>query len=352
MLKKLFARFWLGNKNLLLKMIGRPLKPRWLWFEATDYCNSHCTHCHIWQKQTHAKHLSLEELRRIFSDPLLNELEFITNSGGEAILNPNFKDMMRLEHELFPDALLNISTNAILAEKVLALTAELLAEGLNLNLGVSLDAASEKHDQIRGVPGNFKKLDYLLRGAVALREKYPKNLTITAGFTLSRLTIDEWEAAQEYASRLGIELMVQWYNQSSFYGNEADDSEALKEKMLAAVSAQPQSSVRERWLKLLNNRSIKFRCLAVDTFFVLKCDGAVAPCLSRWDLVFGNARDKSLTEIWRSPEAKAARKIVAQCPGCLNSWGLNWSLSSFFYPRLMFFVRHPQEIVRRLKEKK
>ena len=222
-------------------MPGRPLKPRWIWFEATDYCNSHCHHCHIWQKTEHAKHLSLEELRRIFSDPLLNEVEFITNSGGEAILNPNFKEMIRLEHEMFPCALLNISTNGILAEKVLALTTELLAEGLNLNLGVSLDAADEKHDQIRGVPGNFKKVDYLLHGLVALREKYPKTLTVTAGFTLSQLTIDEWEKAQKYADNLKIELMVQWYNQSSFYGNDADDSEALKEKMIAVVTPNPRA---------------------------------------------------------------------------------------------------------------
>ncbi len=352
MLKKLLVTFWRGNQNLLRKLFGLPLKPRWMWFAVTDRCNSHCTHCHIWQQTPIDNPLSLEEARKIFSDPLLKNIELVINSGGEAILHPRILELLKLEHEMFPRAILNISTNAILADRVINTTKELLRDGVKLNLGVSLDGFGEKHDQVRGVPGNFEKVDYLLKQLLEIQKSYPETLTITAGFTLSELTIDNWLEVKEYTDKLGVELMVQWYNQSSFYGNEKDENKAVKERITEIVSAQPNSTTRERWLRLLADKSIKFRCFATDTFFAMKSDGSIIPCLTHWDMVLGNPRDSSMTKVWNSQKAKEIRKKVAACPGCLNSWGLNWSLSSAFYPRLMFFVRNPKEIIKRLKEGK
>lgn len=349
MIKKFLKRFWSGNKNIVLKSCNQPLKPRWIWFEVTDNCNSHCTHCQIWKKENCSNPLTLEEMEKIFKDPILSEVETIINSGGEAILRPDIVDIIKLQHKIFPNAILDLSTNGILADRVLQVVEEVMAAGIKLNVGVSLDGMGEKHDQIRGVPGNFAKVDYLLKKLIEMREKYPELLSVIVGLTLSKLTLDGWQEVKEYTDKLKVELMVQWYNQSSFYENSKDESDNLKEEMKKAVEAQPNSTTRERWLKLLDNKSIKFQCYAANTFFAMKCDGSVIPCLTHWDLVIGNAREKSITEIWNSPEAKVARKTVSNCSGCLNSWGLNWSLSSSFYPRIGFFLRNPREIFKRLK---
>jgi len=353
MLKKAIKSLLNGHNNLWRLARGKALKPRRFWFEVTDNCNSRCNHCNIWAKPNCQKPLSLAEMRKIFSDPWLNKIENVINSGGEALLRDDMIDILKLQHEIWPNAHLNLSTNGLLPDRALSVVEEALRAGIDLDVGVSLDGFGDKHDKIRGVPGNFQKIDRLLKGLLELRKKYPKTLLIIAGLTLSELTIDGLEEVKKYTDGLGIELMVQWYNQSSYYDNEdkgAGQKEELTKKMLIAVTKQEQSTTKERWLKLLNNKSIKFRCLAANSFFVMKCDASIVPCLTHWDMTFGNAREQSLKEIWQSQAALKARCFIKDCPGCLNSWGLNWSLSDVFWPRLMFFVRHPKEIIKRIKK--
>ncbi|HNW55873.1 MAG TPA: radical SAM protein [bacterium] len=347
--KKFFLRLYEGNKNIVLTALDKPLKPRWIWFEVTDLCNSHCTHCQIWAKKEHAKPLTLEEMRKIFSDPILKNVESVINSGGEAILRQDIVDILKLEHELFPKAVLDLSTNAIWPDRAIQVVKEALSEGIRLNVGISLDGVGEKHDQVRGVPGNFAKVDFLIKELKEIKKDYPKLLTITVGFTLSNLTLKEYYSVKEYCQQVGVdELAVQWYNQSSFYGNDQNDEVKFKEEMKKIVLDQPQSTTRERWLRLLDGKSIKFECFAGNSFFAMKCDGTISPCLTYWDKTIGNARDVSVSEIWRSAQAKNIRKLAKNCDGCLNSWGLNWSLSTNFYPRMSFFLRHPGEIIKKI----
>jgi len=348
--KRIWRRWYQGNKNLLALQAGKVLKPQGIWFGVTDRCNSHCTHCHIWQKAPAADPLTLEELEKVFSDPLLKDVEFIVNSGGEAMLRPDILELLRLEHRLFPKVYLNLSTNGLLPDKALEVVKAILADKIALNISISLDGLGEKHDLIRGVPGNFNKVDYLLKQLNLLVKQYPDLLRPSLGFTLSDLTIDGYEEVKNYACKMGVECLPQWFNRSDFYDNSSRP-EVPKEKMVAAVKNQPNTLIREKWLKLLKGKSIKFKCFAAQTFFVLKANGDVAPCLSLWDSNFGNVREQTPTEIWQSDQAKEIRKTVAACPGCLNSWAVAWSTSAAFYPWLAFYLRQPGAIVERLKRK-
>jgi MoaA/NifB/PqqE/SkfB family radical SAM enzyme len=349
--EKLIKRFVYGNKNLFLSGLGQNLKPKWIWYEVTDNCNSHCSHCNIWKKEPTKNQLTLEEIKKIFNDPLLCDVECVINSGGEAILRNDIVDLIKLEHEIFPNASLDLSTNGILADRALKVVQAIMDENIKINVGVSLDGIGENHDRVRGVPGNFEKADFLLKELVKLREKYPEKLSVVIGFTLSDLTIADWENVKKYADDLGVEFMMQWYNQSSFYENSTQSKNKNKETMIEVVSQQPNTIIREKWLKLINDQSIKFRCFAGQTFFAMKCDGSIVPCLSSWDDVLGNAKEQSPSVIWASPQAEQARKMVENCKGCLNSWGVEWSMTSSFYPRLLFYIRHPKAIIDRLKRR-
>lgn len=349
--KKLLERWRQGNQNLSDLKSGKNLKPKGIWFGVTDRCNSHCTHCHIWKKTPSPNPLTLEEIEKAFRDPLLSEVEFIVNSGGEALLRPDIVELIKLESKLFPGVVLDLSTNGLLPDRALTVVKEILQAGIKINVGVSLDGLGDQHDQVRGVPGNFAKVDYLLNQLNILRKEYPTLLRPLIGFTLSDLTIDSYEGVKDYARNLNVECMPQWYNQSEFYDNSISRPEASKEKMLKAVKNQPNTIIREKWLRLLNGRPIKFKCFAAQTFFVLKADGQVAPCLSFWDSNFGNVREQTPTEIWESGAADEVRKLVANCPGCLNSWGVTWSISAAFYPWLWFYLRHPKAIFARFMRK-
>jgi MoaA/NifB/PqqE/SkfB family radical SAM enzyme len=347
--KKLGEKFIEGNLNLLKIKRGQHLKPKRIWIELTDKCNSHCQHCHIWQKKSTTEQLTIEELRKIFSDPLMSDIEAIINSGGEMFLRNDILEIMKLEHEFFPKAILNISTNGILADKALAVIEELLKEGIKINPCVSIDGIGEAHDRVRGTSGNFEKADYLLHRLVELRKKYPDKMLIAVGFTLSDLTINDWDLVKNYAAKLDVEFITQWYNQSSFYEN--DQKASSSNRMVEIVKQQPNTIIREKWLKLLKGQPIKFRCFAAETFFALRCDGGVVPCLSLWGDTLGNIRNDDLSKIWYSVQADKVRKKIASCPGCLNTWGVEWSISATFYPRLMFYLRNLSAILERLKRR-
>lgn len=353
LVKKLSDRFIFGTKNLLFLSMGKTLKPKWIWFGVTDNCNSHCTHCTIWKQKSTLNQLTLGELKKIFSDPLLSDVEAITNSGGEALLRDDIVEIIKLENEMFPNAVLDLSTNGILPDRALKVVQAVLDENIRINVGVSLDGYKEKHDEIRGVPGNFEKVNYLLNELIKLRKKYSDKLSIILGYTLSSLTVDEYEKVNDYAKKLNIELSVQWYNESSFYENENKHQvdETTKKKMFDIVKKQPNTMIREKWLRLLNNKSIKFKCFAAQTFFVLRCDGNMVPCLSYWDSIIGNTREQSPSKIWQSEKAKEVRKKVSECKGCVNSWGVEWNATSSFYPRLFFYIRNPKALSNRFKRK-
>ncbi|MFA6306893.1 MAG: radical SAM protein [Patescibacteria group bacterium] len=349
--KKLVNKFFEGNSNLFKVFLGKSLRPKWLWFGLTERCNSRCQHCNIWKKQPAKDELTLKEIRKCFSDPLFKDIEIIINSGGEVLLRSDIIDIIRLEHEFFPDACLNISTNGLLPERMIETVGTVLKEGIKINASVSLDGIGEEHDKMRGTPGNFKKVDYLLRELVKLRQEYPRHLTLAIGFTLSDLTIESWQKVEDYANNLNIEFIMQWYNQSSFYENSQNNKNQNKEKMYAAVSSQPKTIVREKWLRFIQNKSINFRCFATETFFILRCDGNIAPCLSRWDEILGNVRNNTPTEIWQSDKAKEIRRKIVNCAGCLNCWAVEWSVSTSFYPRLIFYLKKPKAILDRLKRR-
>lgn len=352
LIKKITVRFFEGNKNLFLIFFGKRLQPKWLWFGLTERCNSHCRHCNIWEKPAAKNELTLEEIRQCFSDPLFRDIEIIINSGGEVLLRNDIIDIIKLENELFPKACLNISTNGILPDRMIETVKALLKENIKINASVSLDGLGEEHDKMRGVPGNFEKSNYLLGELVKLRGEYPGYLTLAIGFTLSDLTLASWQKVRDYADNLDIEFIMQWYNQSSFYENgQRETADHDKEKMFEAVSSQPKTIVREKWLEYNKNKPIKFRCFAAETFFTLRCDGKMVPCLSHWDEVLGNIREKTPTEIWRGGRADEIRKKIAACAGCLNCWAVEWSMASGFYPRLIFYLKNPSAIIARLKRK-
>lgn len=350
-MKKLWDRFWLGNKNLILSGSGKNLKPRWIWFGVTDRCNSRCAHCNIWKKEPVLNPLSLEEIKKILSDPLLSEVETIINSGGETILRSDIVDIIKLEHQIFPQASLDLSSNGILADRVLEVVRALMDENIKINVGISLDGLGEEHDKVRGVPGNFQKVDYLINKLSDIKKKYPDLLSLVAGFTLSDLTLAEWQKVKKYADGKGIDFMMQWYNQSSFYQNNKPGAESDREKMLAAVASQDNTIIREKWLKLIKGEEIKFKCYAAKSFFALRSDGQIVPCLNYWDSALGNARHETLSRIWNNERAKKIRQEIKNCPGCLNSWGVEWSMTTAFYPRLMFYLRNLSAVAERLKRR-
>jgi MoaA/NifB/PqqE/SkfB family radical SAM enzyme len=232
------------------------------------------------------------------------------------------------EHTALPRARLQLSTNGLLPEKIIDTVESVLDMGVSLDLGISLDGIGNKHDEIRGVKGNFEKVDSLLEILLELEREYNGRFRVTAGSTLTNATLPSALETREYAKKLGIDFVYHWYNESSFYGNEGKRLVSDNKALSAVIQIMPQSLYRNMWLKWLDGRPSNFSCFSMHTFCVLKCNGDISPCLTHWNVKIGNVRESTPSEIWSSKRAEEARNLVKNCDGCLNSWGVGWSMDS------------------------
>lgn len=343
-----------GTKNLILRIPQKTsLKPQKIWLEATDKCNSRCNHCNIWAKKTTEKPLSPLEIEKILKDPLFSEVDYIIISGGEVVLRPDIVDFYLAIHKALPNIQLHLSTNGIAADRILNVVNEIISHGIFLKIGISVDGIGENHDKVRGTKGNFESVDRLLKELIELKNK-TNRISLVIGYTLSRLTVDSFQEVKKYADNLGVGMVTQWYNESSFYGNIGKDFSNRKElnkKMLDIVKSLGPHPLNDMWIDWLRGGFIRYRCFAAYKFCVLRCNGDIVPCLSLWDDKLGNVREKSPSEVWNSSVAQKVRKGVKKCPGCLNSWAVGWSFDYSFFPKVLFNLRHPDFILKKLTGK-
>lgn len=335
-----------GIKNLILRSTTELLKPTQIVYMVTDRCNSRCIHCNIWQKEPIKNPLTPKEVEQVFSDELFRDVKYVLCTGGEPAVRNDLQDIILGIHRALPKATIQLSTNGLLPDRVIEVVKTAIKHDIRLEVGVSLDGIGEEHDKIRGVKGNFEKADRLIHELVELRKSRGDKLHIAAGIVLSELTLNSLPKVRTYAKRLCIDLTEAWYNESSFYDNIGKN--VFSNQLIGAVKSQLASPLQEIWCKALRGESIKFPCFAMYTFCVLKCNGDIVPCLNLFDKKGGNVREQSATEIWHSYEMKKVRDIVADCKGCLNSWGVGWSFNSSFYPILLFYLRHPKIILKKL----
>ena len=136
-----------------------PMKPTVIQLPVNDICNGRCVMCNIWQRKRD-KEITPEELRRILTDPLFGEVQYVGINGGEPTLRADLPDVGRALIESLPKLRgLNVITNAVQAQQVIervAALAEVAQSGdVAFEVNVSLDGIGDDHDRNRGVTGNF-----------------------------------------------------------------------------------------------------------------------------------------------------------------------------------------------------
>ncbi|MGZ3417676.1 MAG: radical SAM protein [Polyangiales bacterium] len=167
------------------RRIGRPLVlPSSLTVSVLYACNSRCKSCRIYE--TKARVLTVDEYRRIFRS-LGRSPRWVTISGGEPFLR---KDLSAVVSELWDacrPSVINLPTNASLTDSVETQVDAIAhkARDAKIIVNVSLDAIGTRHDEIRGLPGNFARAEETLARLRRLKQKRP-NLTVGVHTVLSR----------------------------------------------------------------------------------------------------------------------------------------------------------------------
>ncbi|HEY7863061.1 MAG TPA: radical SAM protein, partial [Thermoanaerobaculia bacterium] len=165
---------------------GRETLPRYLILGMTNLCNSKCVTCFYWDHLNVNRHLemSLEDYRRALAD--LGSLYSVVLTGGEPTLNRDLPAITKILYHRHDASNVTMPTNSLIPEQVEATVAGVLEarkdERQTFTVGLSLDHLGERHDVIRGAPGNFLKLEETYRRLAALKRK-------SRGFTLNAQTV-------------------------------------------------------------------------------------------------------------------------------------------------------------------
>jgi len=331
-------------------IFGPNKKPTKLWLEISDQCNSRCKYCSIWSHSKSSKHpLTIEEYRAIFSDPLLSDIAVILNSGGEPTLRKELPQILELEAEYFPNALIQVSTNGLVAYPLIDAIHPLLERGIKVNVGLSIDGPSEIYKKMRGVDiGNVLFTIDMLN---SLRERYP-NLSVSIGFLLTEDNYKYVDWFKNLCEMLNVNYLIQWKNRSTFYFKYGKSETFEGEREVVESLGQEFNMLREKWLDWIDGNDIRFDCRALRDFFVIDIEGLIRPCLSMWGAVCGNLRTMTPTEWWNSDIRKIGIYEVNDCDGCLNSWGTYWSWESTGIPYLKYYIKHPLKLYRKIRDGK
>jgi MoaA/NifB/PqqE/SkfB family radical SAM enzyme len=325
---------------------GRETLPRYLILGMTNLCNSKCVTCFYWDHLNVNRHLelSLDEYDRALAD--LGDLYSVVLTGGEPTLNRDLPEVTKILYGRHDASNVTMPTNSLIPEQVEAIVARVLEsrkdDRQSFTVGLSLDHLGERHDQIRGAPGNFAKLGETYRRLAALKRTSRRLIlnvqTVLASFNkddLGKITAWVSENLPEIDFH-SFELLRPPFPDESIRSLTASEyEEALRflrpywERFgrYDRVLRNLKIGARTAELRTLEQERMVFPCYAGTISGVLNPEGTVSLCEVQWEI--GNIRDfdYSFARAWFSPRAAEMRRsVAARACWCTHSCFMTSSL--------------------------
>ena len=201
------------NYKLARRGLAKPANPITLTFSVTSACQSLCKTCQIGKlyrqdPQRVKNNLSLEEIEKIFKS--MGHIYFFNISGGEPFLRKDLPQIVELACKYLKPGIIHSPTNAIATKQIEKSTIRILeimkesAPKAVLTIKPSIDGIGEKHDEIRGVKGNFNKLLETISRLKELQKGHPE-FHVELGTVVSNFNIDDLDEIEDYVHSLGVE---------------------------------------------------------------------------------------------------------------------------------------------------
>ncbi|HTR44717.1 MAG TPA: radical SAM protein [Thermodesulfovibrionales bacterium] len=280
---------------------------------VTYRCNSRCIMCNTWQfPSERERELRPSDLETL---PAMTRLNI---TGGEPFLKDDLSDILEAVKKKAKRVV--ISTNGFLTRKTL----DVMAHHRDVGIRISFDGIGETHDRVRGVKKAHERALETLKG---LKELGIRDLGIAV--TISDQNAKDLVPLFELAGEHRVELATAILHNAYYF--HKDDNEILNTQLVEAeimnlIRTYLKSPHPKDWFRAYFTRGIidhmhgkprDLRCtMATDSFFIDPY-GSVRPC-NVMNYPFGNIRESSFAEIWKSERAAEARRRVSICSQ--NCW--------------------------------
>jgi len=332
-----------------LGWVGASL-PMNLTFSVTNVCQSRCKTCSIWKlynehPEKRKEELSLGEIESVFKS--MGHIYIFNVSGGEPFLRDDFSEIIKLACKYLTPGIIHIPTNAIAEKKTRHQLKDILSflqinyPDVQLTVKPSLDHIEGKHDDIRGVPGNFTKVISLFRWLQEMKSDYPM-LHAELGTVISNWNVEDIDEISTFVAGLGAdsyrnEIAEQ---RSEMFNNDdlITPSPELYEEAIHSFVSNIRSEMKNKTMfqKITNAFRIVYYNLAIrimgEKRQVIPCYAGIsnahmtpygdiwACCTLGYSKSMGNVRnyDYNFLKLWKSPEAMRVRSEIEQgechCP--------------------------------------
>ncbi|MEO5365980.1 MAG: radical SAM protein [Magnetococcus sp. WYHC-3] len=344
--------------------------PLTLTFSVTAACQSRCRTCHIGarfadQPALVQENLDLPTIRRAFAS--LGPVYFFNISGGEPFMRDDLDQIVRLACIHLRPRLIHIPTNAIGPARIERITRRILAEmarhapaGAVLTIKPSVDGVGERHDDIRGYPGNFADLEETLRRLRLVQADDPR-LTVDLGTVVSVWNRDHLAEVEAWVHAQGIqsyrheiaEERYEFANRGEAIAPAVDVYLGLLREfqrgivahighkaLLTRVTEAVRLVYYDAAWRILTERRQVTPCLGGISNIHLNYDGTVwTCCVLGGDNAMGHLRDHDgdLRALLQGDSARRARAFVAG-GGCACPLANQWLNNILLSPRWMWRV--------------
>jgi MoaA/NifB/PqqE/SkfB family radical SAM enzyme len=320
---------------MLFRRFGVPkMMPLNLTLSPSPRCNSRCLTCNIWKKRE--DELTLDEWDKVLGS-LGRAPYWFTLSGGEPFMYRHIVELAHLAYDHCRPGIINIPTNSLLYRRIPEKVARIAryCENSQVIINLSLDGVGEKHDKIRGVPGNFQKFEANYR---ALRELDLPNLNLGIHSVISNFNADDVTELYDYAFGLEPDSYITEIAEERVELDTVGlDITPSPEKYTVAIDqliervegrtfhgvARIAEAFRVEYYRLVKRILVEktqvIGCYAGWASAQIYADGTVWPCCVRADGM-GNLRDVNYDfgAVWFSPEADGIRRSIynkeCHCP--------------------------------------
>ena len=332
---------WFGRKKF---------NPMTITYSVTAACQSRCKTCQVGamfcQDPTRPqKDLKLDEIEKIFKS--MKPVYFFNMSGGEPFMRDDLPEIVELACKYLKPRVVHTPTNAILSEKIIKNTEKIIQivrkydPSVPVTVKPSIDGVGDKHDEIRGVKGNFKCLLKTIDGLKKLEEKYD-NFHLELGTVISNFNINDLDEIEDFVHSLGVEsyrnevaeCRTEFFNLEDEITPPAEVYQKLikdfarkvednigKKKKLARTTEAMRVVYYDLAGKILAEKRQVIPCYAGVSNVHINYDGGVWPCcVLGYEQEMGNLRDYDydFQKLWYSDKAFEVRKYIKEkncaCP--------------------------------------
>lgn len=303
----------LAKRGLINMLTKRPLC---ISFEITHSCNAKCKHCHL--------HGPREEERA--SPELLGEIchelspVVAQASGGEPLLRKDLEQIIRAWRVPKRAPFIVVTSNATLLTRE---RYQSLREAGVDEFSVSLDYPDSRHDEFRGVPGLFDKIEGLVRGLDNQKDKAISLCCVIQSDNF-RLLPQMADLAKEWDVRLNLSAYNTLRTHDQSYMLSRDELEEFKEIIPVLLEKQKKDrkirtpgDVLWKMVEYFEKGFIP-RCRTGEKFFNVNPDGTLSPCgliitdyRTKKDFIEDFCKNNSCVYCYTSIRANTERPLLA-----------------------------------------